>query len=756
MPGNNEAIEKYLENLALEVVSLESGDIPSMGKIMNIICSLEEACGGISQPVFESVVKGAKQYLESLILGEKDDTAPLEKAVSSLQDIYKSIAKGEKYERDITETLAELGLRLPEVDGDQGDDSLKQADVEQAMENKVEVDSQAEEAKEQPIEKELSEEDKEIMADFVVEALENLSTIEVNLIELENDPEDADTINAIFRPFHTIKGVSGFLNLDKINKLSHSAENLLDMARSGELAIDGAVIDIILESVDMLKEMIEDVRKALESGQRPEHEKEIDSLIERIQEIIAGSEKHKDKPIGELLVEKGAIEKDQMEAVLEEQKKKPDKKVGEILVEKGIVESKEVITALREQKRSGRRKVDLQVKVDTKKLDTLVDMTGELVIAQAILRQNENILSISDQRLYYALNQLHQISSTLQKTAMAMRMIPIKSTFQKMLRLVRDLSRSSGKRVSLKMSGEDTEIDRNVVEEIYEPMVHMIRNAVDHGIEPPQERSAAGKPEEGIVELRAYQKGSNIVIEIKDDGRGLNKNKILEKAISKSLVPKGVQLSESEIYNLIFKPGFSTADVVTDISGRGVGMDVVKKAIEKLRGRVEIQSQPGGGSTFVIALPLTLAIVDGIIVKTAGQRYIIPALGIVKSFKPRPDEYSTVEGRGEMIMVRGELIPLVRLNKLFQLSETITDPWDGLAVVVENEGEKLCLLVDELLGKEEVVIKSLGEGLKNVKGLAGGAILGDGRVGLILDIAGLFQITREGAEQGYQGLQKVA
>ncbi len=756
MAGDNEAIERYLENLALEVVSLESGDIPSMGKIMNILCSLEEACEGISQPIFESLVKGAKQYLENLILGEINDTAPLEKAVSSLQEVYKSIARGGGYKGDLTETLAQLGVELPKGDEDEGNDRPEQIDGEQEGENQVETEGEAKEAKEQSVQKELSDEDKEIMADFVVEALENLSTIEVNLIELENDPEDADTINAIFRPFHTIKGVSGFLNLDEINRLSHSAENLLDMARSGELAIDAAVIDIILESVDMLKEMIEDVRKALESGQRPIHEREIDSLIERIQEIIAGSKEHKDKPIGELLVEKGAVEKHEMEAALEEQKKKPDKKVGEILVEKGIVESKEVITALREQKRSGNKKVDLQVKVDTKKLDTLVDMTGELVIAQAILRQNEKILSISDQRLYYALNQLYQISSTLQKTAMAMRMIPIKSTFQKMLRLVRDLSRSSGKKVSLKMSGEDTEIDRNVVEEIYEPMVHMIRNAVDHGIEPPEERRAKGKSEEGTVELKAYQKGSNIIIEITDDGRGLDKDRILEKAVSRGIIPEGVQLSEGEIYNLIFKPGFSTAETITEISGRGVGMDVVKKAIEKLRGRVEIQSQPGKGSTFVIALPLTLAIVDGIIVKTAGQRYIIPALGILKSFKPRPGDYSTVEGRGEMIMVRGELIPLVRLAKLFELSDSSADPWEGLAVVVENEGEKLCLFVDELVGKEEVVIKSLGEGLKHVKGLAGGAILGDGRVGLILDIAGLFQITREGAQQAYQGLQRVA
>ncbi|RLB86538.1 MAG: chemotaxis protein CheA, partial [Deltaproteobacteria bacterium] len=355
-----------------------------------------------------------------------------------------------------------------------------------------------------------------------------------------------------------------------------------------------------------------------------------------------------------------------------------------------------------------------------------------------------------------ALNQLHQISSMLQKTAMSMRMVPIKNTFQKMVRLVRDLARSSGKKVSLEMKGEETEIDRNVVEELYEPMVHMIRNAVDHGIEPPEQRLAKGKPEKGTIELLAYQRGGSIIIEIRDDGRGLDKEKILSKAIDKGIISGVEQLSESEIYNLIFKPGFSTSETVTEISGRGVGMDVVKKALEKLRGRVEIKSKPDKGSTFIITLPLTLAIIDGIIVRVAEQRYIIPALGILKSFRPNPNDYSTVEGKGEMIMVRGELVPLVRLHHLFELSERTIKPWEGLAVLIGNENEKLCLLVDELVGKEEVVIKTLGEALKNVKGLAGGAILGDGRVGLILDIPGLFAIAKNSQDLPAYSVQKVA
>jgi two-component system chemotaxis sensor kinase CheA len=359
-----------------------------------------------------------------------------------------------------------------------------------------------------------------------------------------------------------------------------------------------------------------------------------------------------------------------------------------------------------------------------------------------MLRQNPYITSSNDQKLYHNLGQLNQITSGLQRIAMSMRMVPIKSTFQKMVRLVRDLAKNAGKEVALEMSGEDTEIDRNVVDELYEPMVHMIRNAVDHGMESPDEREAAGKERRGSVLLRAFHRGGNIVIEIEDDGRGLNREAILEKALSRELIPEDHKLTDAEICNLIFHPGFSTAEKVTDVSGRGVGMDVVKKAIEKLRGRVEINTRPGLGSTFVINLPLTLAIIEGMLVRVGKERYIIPALAILESFRPSRDQYSTVEGKGEMIRTRGSLVPLVRLHRIFGVESDFEQPWEGLVVAVEHEDKKMCLLLDELLGKEEVVIKSLGGGLRNIKGIAGGAILGDGRVGLILDMSGIHDVAR--------------
>jgi len=282
-----------------------------------------------------------------------------------------------------------------------------------------------------------------------------------------------------------------------------------------------------------------------------------------------------------------------------------------------------------------------------------------------------------------------------------------------------------------------------VVDELYEPMVHMIRNAVDHGIEEPQTREANGKPANGSLQLQAYHRGGNVIIEISDDGKGLDRERILEKAKANKMVTDEADLSDSEIYNLIFQPGFSTAREVTEVSGRGVGMDVVKKAIEKLRGRVEINSTPGQGSIFTINLPLTLAIIEGMVVKVGEERYIIPALAILESFRPEKAQYSTVKGKGEMVLVRGKLIPLIRLDRIVGTKGKYQNPWEGLVVAVEHEKYQMCLLLDELLGKEEVVIKSLGENLKHIRGLAGGAIMGDGRVGLILDVAGLFEIARE-------------
>jgi two-component system chemotaxis sensor kinase CheA len=320
-------------------------------------------------------------------------------------------------------------------------------------------------------------------------------------------------------------------------------------------------------------------------------------------------------------------------------------------------------------------------------------------------------------------------------------MVPIKQTFQRMSRLVRDLSKKAGKIISVEMVGEDTEIDRNMIEEIYNPLVHMVRNSVDHGVGTPKERVKAGKPEKGLIQLRAYHKGGNIVIEIIDDGKGLNREKILKKAEEKGLIVSSDNLSEHEIYKLLFLPGFSTAEKVTEISGRGVGMDVVKRAVEKLRGKIEVSSVKGEGSTFATLFPLTMAIIDGMIVRVGKEKYIIPTIAIRQLARPARETYSNVAGKGEMLNVRGSLMPIVKLYEIFGIRAEYENPWEALVVVVEAEGRSKCLLVDEVIGKEEVVIKGLGDKLKDIKGVSGGAILGDGNVALILDPGSLFALS---------------
>ena len=591
------------------------------------------------------------------------------------------------------------------------------------------------------------DQDRELYADFVTEAGEHLQAIEVRMVDLEAAPDDPEIINAIFRGFHTIKGVSGFLNLKDVNELAHRTETLLDLCRQGKVPISPAVVDVVFEAVDAIREMVRDVSAKVSEGaaQRPLRDNR--AVIDHVERIMADPPPKDDGPgiptpplLGDILVEQGKVTRKDLESAVAEQKSRPGSgPIGKVLIDAGKVAPKEVVQALRVQK--GNVSAGQDIRVDVGKLDGLVDMAGELVIAQSLVCSDPDVKAIASPRLYRNLAQLSRITTELQKIAMAMRMVPVRNTFQKMSRLVRDLAKKSGKDVVLRMEGEETEIDRNMVEEIHDPLVHMIRNSVDHGLEPADARTAAGKEPFGTVILRAFHQGGYVVLAVEDDGRGIDSGKVLAKARKLGLVADGATLTEQEIHSLLFEPGFSTAEKVTDISGRGVGMDVVRKNVERLRGTIEVASQPGRGSVFSIRLPLTLAIIDGIVVRVGKERYVIPANGVVESLRIAREDYFTVERTGELIRVRGALLPLVRLGNLFEVPGAGSDPFEGIAVVIEHEKGKRALLVEELLGKQEVVIKGLGGGIAKVRGISGGAILGDGRVGLILDIAGLFAMT---------------
>ena len=368
-----------------------------------------------------------------------------------------------------------------------------------------------------------------------------------------------------------------------------------------------------------------------------------------------------------------------------------------------------------------------------------MDVVGELVIVQSQLLETARAQGESASQLQRNVAQLTRITKELQHTAMSLRMIPIKPTFQKMERLARDLARDFSKQVLFETSGEDTELDRTVVEEIGDPLVHMVRNALDHGLEPTADRRAKGKGEIGHLSLKAYHQGSNLVIELQDDGRGIDPDKIYKKAVEKGVVVAGTAMSRDDIFALIFAPGFSTAEKVTSVSGRGVGMDVVKRNIEKLRGKIEITSEVGRGSTFKIKLPLTMAIIDGLVVRVGEDRFILPTTSVQMALRPAKESISTVHGRGEVLDLRGKLLPIHRLHRRFGITAQAECPSEGIVVIVEHSGKVSALLVDEMLSKQEVVIKNLGAFMQAVPGVSGGAILGDGNIALILDPGTLLQ-----------------
>ncbi|NOX90879.1 MAG: chemotaxis protein CheA, partial [Gammaproteobacteria bacterium] len=384
------------------------------------------------------------------------------------------------------------------------------------------------------------------------------------------------------------------------------------------------------------------------------------------------------------------------------------------------------------------------IRVGIDKIDDLINMVGELVITQSMLGQLGGDFDMSRvERLNDGLAELERNTRELQESVMRIRMLPISFAFNRFPRMVHDLSAKLDKKIELTMSGEQTELDKTVMEKIGDPLVHLVRNSIDHGIETPEARKAAGKPETGVVNLNAYHQGGNIIIEINDDGAGLNYEKILAKAIERGLVGANEELPEEKVYELLFEPGFSTADVVSDVSGRGVGMDVVKRNIMALGGGVDVKSVPGEGSTFTIRLPLTLAILDGQLVRVGDNTYIIPLVSIVESLLVDQKNVNEIAGKAEVYQLRSDYLPIIRLYDIFGVEPDRRSLDDGLLVVVEGDGKKGGLLVDELLGQQQVVIKSLETNFRRVEGLSGATILGDGTVALIVDVAGVVRLSRE-------------
>ncbi len=589
--------------------------------------------------------------------------------------------------------------------------------------------------------------DLELLAEFIVECVDHITGAEAALLDLESNPEVGEQINIIFRAFHTIKGTSAFLGLDRIQKLAHLAESLLDRAREGQIRVTGGYADLALKSCDTLRTMIEAL-DGVKPGGNLEIPDDYDTLMTELRDPEAagiGEETEEAEAVqmrvGDILVAEGAADRKAVEEAADRQQ---DELIGKVLAREKIASATDVAQALRVQKKiRGKTAAEATVRVGTGRLDNLINMVGELVIAQSMVAQDSGAIATERPRLVKNVAHAGKIIRELQDLTMSLRMVPLKGTFQKMARLVRDLARKAGKPVQFVTDGEETEIDRNMVEELNDPLVHMIRNAVDHGIEAAEQRTQTGKPPTGTVCLRAYHSAGNVVIELEDDGKGLDRDKIIAKAVERGLIKPGRELTEGEVFNLILQPGFSTAEKVTAVSGRGVGMDVVKKGIEALHGRIDVSSEPGAGSKFTLRVPLTMAITDAMFLGVGEERYMLPTGSIEHSFRPKPGSVSTVVGRGEMVMLRGNLLPLFRLHKLFSVANAATDPYEALLVVIEGEGRRCALMVDEVLGQQQVVVKTLGQSLGRIQGSAGGTILGDGRVGLILDAVGIIKLATE-------------
>jgi two-component system, chemotaxis family, sensor kinase CheA len=609
--------------------------------------------------------------------------------------------------------------------------------------------------------------DASLVSEFVIESYELLEAAEIALLALETEPENIENVNTVFRAFHTVKGSGAYLGLKRLAEFAHHAESLLSRMRDREIQCSGGYANLALRSLDILKEMLTAVEQS--SVGKPMHlpaaygelvtvlknpeaygvngETDAQTSAVEVKKIDSEGYRESDEDalrIGEILVASGRISEKQMEAVIA---KKGDKLLGQALVDEGLASWDDITEALITQNRKNTMKTasDSSVRVRTDRLDSLIDMVGELVIAQSMLAQDSTVIQGIHHELARKISHAGKIVRELQDLSMGMRMIPLKNTFQKMARLVRDVSKKCGKQVEFVTDGEDTEIDRNMVDFIADPLVHMVRNAVDHGIEKPDNRKANGKSAVGKVKLAAYHAGGDVVVELTDDGAGLDPEKLVAKAIAKNLIESDKGMSENEIFRLIFAPGFSTADTITDVSGRGVGMDVVRRNIEAMRGRIEISSEKGRGSVFTIRLPLTLAITDGMLVRVGSERYIVPTVNIQLSFQPNQKMLSSVAGRGELVSLRGELMPVFRLHELFDVKGALEDPTEGLLMIVADGRRRCALLVDELLGQQQVVTKTLGQGVGKIPGVSGGAILGDGCVGLILDTAEIVALARQNA-----------
>ncbi|KNE07466.1 chemotaxis histidine kinase/response regulator CheAY2 [Helicobacter pylori] len=644
----------------------------------------------------------------------------------------------------------------------------------------------------------------EIMEDFLIEAFEMNEQLDQDLVELEHNPEDLDLLNRIFRVAHTIKGSSSFLNLNILTHLTHNMEDVLNRARKGEIKITPDVMDVVLRSIDLMKTLLVTIRDTgsdTNNGKENEIEEAVKQLqaitsqnLEGAKETSGAKETPKEKAKEEVKANKtptaenpasdnpladepdldyANMSAEEVEAEIERllnkrqeadkerraQKKQENQTKQEVTPTKETpktetpkapkTETKAKTKADTEENKAPSIGVEQTVRVDVRRLDHLMNLIGELVLGKnRLIRIYGDVEERYDgekflEELNQVVSSISAVTTDLQLAVMKTRMQPVGKVFNKFPRMVRDLSRELGKSIELIIEGEETELDKSIVEEIGDPLIHIIRNSCDHGIEPLEERRKLNKPETGKVQLSAYNEGNHIVIKISDDGKGLDPVMLKEKAVEKGVISErdAEGMSDREAFNLIFKPGFSTAKVVSNVSGRGVGMDVVKTNIEKLNGIIEIDSEVGVGTTQKLKIPLTLAIIQALLVGVQEEYYAIPLSSVLETVRISQDEIYTVDGKS-VLRLRDEVLSLVRLSDIFKVDAILESNSDVYVVIIGLADQKIGVIVDYLIGQEEVVIKSLGYYLKNTRGIAGATVRGDGKITLIVDVGAMMDMAK--------------
>ncbi|BDV41303.1 chemotaxis protein CheA [Geotalea uraniireducens] len=593
--------------------------------------------------------------------------------------------------------------------------------------------------------------DQELLDGFLTETAELLEKLDDDLVALEKSPSDADLLNSIFRSIHTVKGASSFLGFELLVKVTHKTEDVLNRLRRGELVVTPEIMDVVLEAIDLVKLLVSDI-KAGEIIER-----EVDGTIDKLVPLLSENAK-------EATVLKPAVAADAPPPSSQQLSATPEQPAAPVQeapspepqpapqetapAKKAAPQPRATNTpALKEaDKKVDELSDNSTVRVDVKRLDDLMNQVGELVLERNRMMQlntdfhgGSNEVAFGEEFSKLS-KRISFVTSELQMQVLKMRMIPVEKVFKKFPRIVRNLARDLGKEVDLIVLGEETELDRSVVDEIGDPLIHLIRNAMDHGLETPEERVAASKPRKGTLILSAAHEGNQIVISIKDNGRGIDTEKVARKAREKGLVTDEqlAAMGQREILDLIFLPGFSTKENATDLSGRGVGMDVVKTNIKKLNGIIDIRSEMGQGSEFILKLPLTLAIIQSLLVEVEDETYSIPLAAVLETLRVEESEFHTIGGQ-EVLKLRDSVLPLMRLQRVFNIEPSERSRTACYVVVVGIAEKRVGLIVSRLLGQQEVAIKSLGKYLANLPGIAGSTILGDGRVTLIIDPAGLME-----------------